>query len=43
MTESMSRRMGEGEGEAEPLLCREPETGLDSRTPRPLPELKADT
>jgi len=32
----------EGEGEADSLLSREPNVGLDPRTPRSQSELKAD-
>jgi len=38
----MSRQRGRGEGEADSLLSKEPDRGLDPRTLRSSPELKAD-
>jgi len=36
-------RMAEAEGEAGSPLSKEPDVGLDPRTPGPQPEPKADT
>ena len=38
-----SKGAAEGEGEADSLLSRNPDMGLDPRTLGPRPELKADT
>ena len=38
-----TREITEGEGEADSLLSREPDVGLNARTLRPQPKLKADT